>query len=446
MPPTVTREMTITYAGLTVGGTDASNLLDGKYTLTHAYDKVTLGFSAVVIGSTAAAFTAAVTAFEAAFRKPDQDCVVTLGSETLHSFGHAANTGFSARPSATKSGGDADSGRSRRYTVTIEFGRPANLSGRAGRRDSTVTLEVDANGRRVLTIEGTYTALDALGARAQYDAQATTYCAAVATAVCPTANLALIRKVSKTDDQDKICDWTHYYEELMPGGESSGVEKMNCVISRDIEAPGDTFGVPDRAAKRLHTIRATISGQGPADPSAITTWTQTTRNWIIGRIRAYYAPGFLALISDTVEPDVKSGDISGTLIFLAATDAAPLIEYRRTVDIADDTGRAVVPVHDEEFSAYVFRGPRAVLRTTTEVERWFGDVRTVTLPAYRPISPDPSLIPAEGWCLIGRPAVSETPLEIGTGGYTFRVVERTTTTVERWIKQPTPGVIFTPDR
>lgn len=213
--PAVARELSITYAGITVGGASDVYLLTGKHRLEDRYDRASLSFRVAVVGSTEALFAANCAALEAAYRTPRGALVVTLGAQTLKNFSHAANTGYSAVPSISKVGEKLDTGRSREYECSIEVERPADLAGQAGRRDSLFVLQTEPGGRRTCTLSGRYTALAGSAARAQYDAQV----AAFEAATLPGgASWRIIDRRAESDDPDKNLGFSHVYEEVLSGG------------------------------------------------------------------------------------------------------------------------------------------------------------------------------------------------------------------------------------
>src|SRR3990167_1060653 len=95
--PVVTRELSITYAGFTVGGTTAYHLHgDPPYRQTDGYERYSIDFHVLVQEATEAAFAAACRAVEAAYRTPRGALVVALGSAALKTLSHAGSTGYNA--------------------------------------------------------------------------------------------------------------------------------------------------------------------------------------------------------------------------------------------------------------------------------------------------------------------------------------------------------------
>ena len=120
------REEKITYGSYVVGnGGDAEHIV-GHVQMSRAFEEGSLEFSFLVAEETEAAFAAACRAAEVAFRKPYQDLTFVLGAANLLDASQSTTRALDPRPEITKGDDDADTGRSRIYTVRIEFGLPAS--------------------------------------------------------------------------------------------------------------------------------------------------------------------------------------------------------------------------------------------------------------------------------------------------------------------------------
>ena len=89
--PAVTRELGVTYAGVTLGGTSDTNLLFDRHEVRGGYE--TIGFTGRVLvrADTEAAFATACATLEAAFSTPNGTLVIAQGSATMKSFGHSGS-------------------------------------------------------------------------------------------------------------------------------------------------------------------------------------------------------------------------------------------------------------------------------------------------------------------------------------------------------------------
>jgi len=171
MAATVTRELTVTYAGLSIGGTSDTHLLFDTHEVRGGYE--TIGFTGrvLVCGSSEANFAANCASLETAFQTPNGTLVIQINSTSLKSFGHSGSTGFLGRPSYRKIGGKEDTGRSRLYEVRVDAQRPADLSGKNGLRVAEISVKTNFFASRSYRVSGTYTAISSTSARAQYAAQ-----------------------------------------------------------------------------------------------------------------------------------------------------------------------------------------------------------------------------------------------------------------------------------
>ena len=90
--PAVTRELSITYGGFTVGGA-TDYLIKDKIRIEKGYASANVSFNVIVSDASGAPeFATLCSAIEAAFRKPWQACTIALDGSTLESFSHTDNT------------------------------------------------------------------------------------------------------------------------------------------------------------------------------------------------------------------------------------------------------------------------------------------------------------------------------------------------------------------
>ncbi len=206
------RLIKITYGSLAIGlGGNASITLADKYRCAYNYDAFSISFECVVRSATRSTFLTAEAALVAEFRKLDQDLDVELGGTNRHSFAASSNTGFLARPSCEKLGGEEDTANSARYRCTVTVQLPADLSGRDGRRSSVVSVEETPSGRKRASISGEYTALSSNSARAQYEASIAAFVSTTLSDLSLTST-DLVVNTYNYDDQNKILRFSRTYE------------------------------------------------------------------------------------------------------------------------------------------------------------------------------------------------------------------------------------------
>ena len=143
MAAAVTRELEVEYGDFRFGG-DTDNLIHSFNRGEKNYESETWTFEVLVTGTTEANFFSATEDIERAFRIPRQRLIIRQGSETLRDLNPLQNSGYNSLPRIVKVGGEFDTGRSRMYTVSVDFELPADLQGQDGRRESTTTITFDA--------------------------------------------------------------------------------------------------------------------------------------------------------------------------------------------------------------------------------------------------------------------------------------------------------------
>jgi hypothetical protein len=175
----ITRELSITYAGYTVGGSSGIHPCD-NFRFEKTYRSAFIEFEFLIVSSdgTTATFNTMCATAEAAYRTPRGALTVSMNGTEL-SFDPSSNTGFDSAPKIEKVDSPANTATSRLYRVHVDVALPADLSGQAGRSDSRVNLMTPQNLRRSLEVSGEYTALGSNDARAQYNAQIASYVSAL---------------------------------------------------------------------------------------------------------------------------------------------------------------------------------------------------------------------------------------------------------------------------
>lgn len=244
----VTRELSLTYAGLSFGGSTARQITE--YMIhEEGFDAGYFEFEFVTTATTAAAFATEVIAVRDAFRTPRQDLLVTMGGSTVLSRKHSDNTGLDTFPTILKDGDPADTGRSRHFRVRISYGLPADVTNTSFRRDSTVNVEYSESRQRTITISATYTANSTDGTTAaftQYRATIATYGASVTSFIDSSATFEVIGEPSVAyNDTNKVVNASIVYREILANQangtlDDSAIVNPEMSIVRNRLAPGDS--------------------------------------------------------------------------------------------------------------------------------------------------------------------------------------------------------------
>lgn len=370
----IDQEISITYGSTVLGGSTNRDIDSKvqKLQITKDYESFEIVALFVTSGHVSdAAFNTEITALEAAFKDIDQTITVAHNAETWYSFSPAANTGFNTRATIRKVGDDADTVRSRAYTITLTAELPADRSGRAGRRSSQVNIDLTPG--KVITVEitGVYTALSGNSSLDQYDASIAAYSAAVLTVVKSSATFDLIEESKNHDDQNKVITFRQVYEELI-FDESQGtlddlqIKNQTLNVSRLTEAPGDS---PAAFAQIRHLETLTVEYESEIDQTVTkdirSVWENTIRPYIVQVIQDT-AEGGLIAITELV-PTFHYADnkitATGTAIAQAGSE---LLEFNRTDELDDERGVVIRKVHTgNPRAAYEWQGPGALTLTTT---------------------------------------------------------------------------------
>lgn len=404
MPDAATREYSVTYGGFTVGGaigTQNGYHLTGFHEVRVGAETAAVGFDVIVVASAESAFAARCAAIEAAFRKPFQDLAIALGSSVIRSFSHSGNTGFDADPSIAKEGDETtDSGRSRRYRCSVEFGIPADRYPTEGLRESRVGVEQTPAGRKTARISGTFTAVAGNTARQQYAARIGAF-ASSALSVLSITNSELVEDTSAHNTTNKTIEFTRVYRELIFGQAGASLDdtelkEQSLRITIEDEAPGDTSDPPKNAGGS-----GLIAGGGTASrPSTSTSvhrlssiradyeaWvdaSQTTdlpgkyaeiRTWIVSQMKSDAGNvGAFALVLEAPEYDHDDNRIRATLRAQAATKGQDTIEREITVRDSVQEGWVIDPVwNGDPLAGYLYQGPSVIRRTITVRQTVLGE-------------------------------------------------------------------------
>ena len=434
----VARELSVTYGSYVVGGAQATRILESFYINEGEYEKGVIEFTFLLRSATLwteAQFSTSVSDAETAFLNPNQAITVTQGSATLTSWSHSSNTGFNARPKITKPGGEADTGRSRRYRVRIEVDLPATPSSTEGRRVTrgSVNVAYSPARRRTVTVVVLYTALSANASRAQYEASIAAYTTTVLNALGGTYKL-LEEPTSSADDQDKLIDATRVFEEIIftkVGSGDADVRGEELTISRSQVGPGDT-PIAGKTVDRLVTITVTYTAWIDA-----TITTNLTAKWaalfpsIVSRIRTILSGGGLAILEATPRYDEVENRIDATVVAQGSTHKG-VVEYKETTTDPKAFGLQLVGAWDgQAFSKYVFQGAGTWQRRIVQTFLTFG-IR----PAFSPAS----LAPPAGMKKVEvSDEISISKIRRGFGPHTFNLIEITRTLTLEFYTDPAAG-------
>ena len=367
--------------GFPIGGTSDFQI-DGKIRFRKDYESSTIEFDAV-FGDPDVTSNSDLelysNALEEAFRVIRERLRVTISSSSTPLIDLnpetkvGGNTGFNQIPSATKSAGPWDTGRSRKYVIGVVTEVPADLVTQSGRRTSSVELNLEPGRRGIITLSGKYTALGALTARAAYDAAIAGYIASITAGFGGTWEK--ISERTTGDDTTKNLDFTVVLEEKIYADTPSSLDDARIVqarvsYSRERPAPGDTTGTGARRLVQINcNYEAWVDKTLTVDMTAL--WTNTIRPYLINETKRLFSPGGLALIDDRFIPEKTTNRITANLIFMIVdSDGGTLLEHTRATEIDNDEGILPVPVWTgDPHAKHLFQGPKRRTRTTTIIDK-----------------------------------------------------------------------------
>lgn len=360
------RLLAFTYAGVTVGnGGSADFHLTGRYRFAHDYDRASLVFEVVVQNDTPATFLASEAALVAAYRTPDQALTVVLSATTRHSYDPAANSGFNIRANARKLGGPEDTATSAKYECSVSVELPANLTGRGGRRSSSVNVSTATSGRRDLTVSGVYTALANNAARAQFAAQVDTYCASILTDLGGTWEKVGTPQ-AETDDQNKTIRFTRSYAEVVYPQAAALVAAHSALIQPRLSIRRSRASLQSiNPAEPLREITADFTAS-IVNPSAdlVNIWENAVRPFMLREVERLCGGGTVAVIREQPLYGLNEREIAASMTMLVSIG---LLKARISVSDSEDLGINFKPVWDgNPYSRDQYQGPASFVRVVTK--------------------------------------------------------------------------------
>ncbi|MBX3467186.1 MAG: hypothetical protein KF878_09855 [Planctomycetes bacterium] len=423
------RLLAITYGAVTVGnGGNASAYLVDKYRFASSYVEARIDFEVVVSHATRATFLAAEAALVAEYRKPDQAVSLVLGASTRHAYNPADGTNTALRTSAScrKLGRDDDTANSARYECSIICALPADLSGRAGRREASISYQRGPSGRGSAAFAGVYTALTANSARAQYESAATTWIAGALATLDGAWKLAA--EQYDFDDLNKILRFSRVYEDEMLesyGLDTSALRNQRMAVRRSNPsanfAPGfDTRPIAFAFVDYSTNVDRAVSTNLPE------VYATTVRPLILTHV-SQIVGGSLVIQREEPGYDPADNRISVSMA-LQIDSGAQFISSRLEVSDTIDPGLVFLPVWSgDPFDRDEHHAP------ITQVRRYR---RTTTGRPGMALS-DKGINPPQGYREVGR-SLTRSPFRLGTPGGGSIELEGVTLEIA-FIKVNTPG-------
>jgi len=476
----MTRQLSVTYGAVTVGGASADYHLDGPVLFDQEYGVGSVAFTVHVFnvaGYTEVGFSSACQTLEDEFRKPRQKLEVKLGDATRVSWdpADATNTGFNARPSIEVDPVRTQTGRSAIYRCRVEVDLPADLAGQSGLRGAKVRVVQNPAGRYEIELRGTYTALTTKLARAQAIAAYSARMDVVKALVDDSATWdETVLEVAEHDDTNKLCSIVAHTRELVLGESDASTNDADLRRQELSVRRERAFRGGSRASVRpLQRVAVYYSVFVEKTKDLKAKWESTCLSWIATRVKAATGASSVALVQSSPDFDYVNGRITATTAWDVLW-ANSLLAYHETIELVQDDGQIIVPVwNGDPFGVDLQPGPIVKLRVTTKQSLEYGGKAAGTgqvpgagpgdvikamaqinvgslgifgLGASLSILVDP---PAEDdvdprvqgeWLRLGR-RTNERDVWRGIPPYQFRLVERHETVIERFVNPVQRGNI-----
>jgi hypothetical protein len=447
--PVVTRELSIVYGAVTMGGSSVYHIdkSPGMLVWRVSGTEATVSWHVVVHGASSASdLDTACGTLEDEFQKRFLRFRVIHDSVDVIDWNPSGsvNTGFLAQPQIEVVDHPATTGRSRMYRCSVTVQLPATDN--TGRRWASIELGYDDSGCKTVTITGQYTAQGSNGARANYEAKIGTFASAALAALGGTYNSQPTMESATADDQDKLCDFRRVYRAINYAETASG--NIDAILAHEVafslawEAPGDSPGGPYGEATRLQAVtgvyNASVDVRVTTDLDSL--WSGTLRSYVMAQASVAY-PGASALVREDVTFDRQNNKIRATVLLMVAS-VGGLLEYRVTQEYRNLPGKIVVPVWNKDrYAKRVYQGPSDTLRTTTAV--WRAQTERGALGVVQGTSYAAGSVgrngdgqnagPESGWILVEE-AQQSSPVRLGIlrHGRTMVVWESSVRIVETW--------------
>ena len=349
----LTNPISITYGSREVGGSSDTYQIDGPYQIDKSHGTLRLTMTVLVVASTTSGLQSASEALEDDFRKRDQDLVVSMGGDSwTYTFGENI---LNTRASCAKSGNrETDRGVSRAYIVSIEGELPADDTD--GLRDLEVHVDYEPGRRKIVSMRGTYTALDATLASAQYVAEFDAKASTILTAVDNGATWELVDEQYTHDRNNHGAAFSRQYVELLAdqsqgGRDDADIRDHSVTFAERRQHPGD--GIED--TYRLRRLDASYACSINIDETTDlqTVWANKVRPHLLSVFEQDFSPIVFAVESSSVTYDESAKRLSAVLsIIYQPEGGSNVVEVEQSVTISESRQIDYTPVHNgAEFAA-----------------------------------------------------------------------------------------------
>lgn len=441
--PAVSRELSVAYGTITVGGASSIYLLDGPVSIDEGPDEINVSFRFSMVAANEADFDSQIAALETAFRTPRQNLTITQGAAQIYPFSHSGNTGFDAEPVIRKLTDDlGDSGRSRSYEVSIRLGAPADVYAQSGRRHARVAFDYTPGRRRTISFSGEWVVqAGGSAARVSYLAGVSTYC----TGALPAGTWELIDEQHDENETNKVLTWRRTYGEIIANQSAAGLDHAAIVDPQVTYVLGRRWPTEPVGASIAHPGETSISYSCWVDKDVSTAlatlWTGTIRPFLLSTAAtlAGVAGSAQAVMDESPTFDTYQNRISASMSLYVYYDTGrrntvAALAYtpsrRRSLTLSgewvDQAGGATArSSYDSGIDAYAATFTSALEGTWELVDESFDQNETDRVISWRRVyreivadqsaggADDPSVVEPQLTITVGTRAPGDSPIDGG---------------------------------
>lgn len=384
----LTRQVSITYNGLTLGGSSAVYRLTDPFAFKIGVATISLESHVIVSGTTESDFRTNEAALLNAFKGAKGALVVTLDGNTRYSFSHSAYTGMSAMAEANKPGSPIDTDLSALYVVSVTMERPWDYSGEGGLRVANIAVATGPNGGRTLQISGQYSATPSNSAITNFNNGSTGALAYGQGWLSTFAilNSDLMQQTAIPNKDNTVCDfslmWVELAHEKTEDGQDLTFKDPNLTVFINQHQFGSSSSEARLPVEMEITYKAVVLFTTPIDLANTTDLKAFITTTLEPKLLSYarsVSPVNSPLVILERKPFYSAFDNACSLTLRIMSYPTSLIQQEIIVDEQADEGEMITPVWDgKEFSKEVQKITRTWDRKLTIHQVLLGDVVRVS--------------------------------------------------------------------
>ena len=351
---TVSNPFSITYGGLTVGGSSSSVLLTAPYVVEKSYGGFRLTFEILCIATSSSGLQSICESVEDGFRLRDQNLTIAMGGA---SWSYTQGTDLLNVVCSLKKSGDRekDRGVSRAYVVTIDAEIPAD--DRNGLRDFSVGVSWTPSRQQVVTFDGTYTGTSGSTAVANYASECDGEADTILAAIDGGATWELVDESYSRDRNTHTLTFHRQYVQLLADQTAAALDdpaiRDHRISFSDLsQHPGDSREGIYRMRRVTGTYECAVDVEVGTDLKD--TFESLVRDHVKALFESTFSPRVFAVESLAVSYNETSKRISASFGFLyqKSEGGDNIAEIVQSVAYRESRQIDYTPVHmQDEFSA-----------------------------------------------------------------------------------------------